>query len=122
MPIGVQRKNAWQKQIQFYLRAAWKQEPLTGPVTLDCLFMLSWPQSAPQRDPKAIQRWDDKHIIKKPDGDNYFKAFADSGQGILYLNDSQITRWSGEKQYLNPNIYNDCREGYTEMRLRWTDD
>jgi Holliday junction resolvase RusA-like endonuclease len=36
--------------------------------------------------PKLAEQWN----IKRPDGDNLFKAIADAGNGILWEDDSQI--------------------------------
>ncbi|MEE8466583.1 MAG: RusA family crossover junction endodeoxyribonuclease [Dehalococcoidia bacterium] len=117
-PIGVQKKNAWQDQIRFYLRAAWQQEPLEGPVTLDCDFFLPWLSSAPQKRTAAIKKFHAEQLVKKPDLDNLKKAFSDACEGILFHGDQQIVGGEPRKHLLSPDIYKDPFKGYTEIRFR----
>lgn len=117
-PIGVLKFQAWQQQIQFYLRPAWGREPLSGPVLLECYFYLPWPASAPKRKPDAIERWYWKHLVIPPDIDNMKKAFSDACQGILYHNDSQIVGGEPRKDILRPTIYKNVKEGFTLIRFR----
>lgn len=117
-PIGVLKFQAWQEQIQFYLRPAWGREPLKGPVVLDCEFYLPWPDSAPQKASASIQRWYESHLVMKPDRTNLYKAFEDACQGILFHNDSQVVRGEPRKDILNPNKLKTVKEGYTVVRFR----
>lgn len=111
--------KTWQTQIQVALRQAWgAKEPLKGPLLLECRFFLSWPDSAPQRNPKAIDKWYWKHLAMKPDIDNLKKAFSDACEGILFVGDQQLVGGEPRKQILNPNSYNQVKEGYTMIRFR----
>ena len=118
-PIGFLNMQAWQEQIRFYLKPAWgNREPLSGPVVLDAEFYLPWPESAPQRDSRAIEKWYWKHLAMKPDVDNHRKALSDSLEGILYHGDQQVVRGESRKDILSPHLYVTCREGYTRIRFR----
>jgi len=135
-PIGFLNMQSWQEQVRAYLRSAWKQEPLTGPVVLDCEFFLPWPDSAPQKRTEAIEKWYWKHLAMKPDLDNLKKAFSDScgaksavygrrGQlirpaelGILFHGDQQIVSGNVRKDILRPTIYKNPKQGFTEIRFR----
>lgn len=117
-PMGVLKCQAWQEQIRVYLRQAWgNQAPLTGPVALDCEFYLPWPDSAPQKHAAAIEKWWQKHRIKKPDRTNLYKAFEDACEGILFIGDQQVLRGEPQKELLNPNYWVDVKEGYTRIRF-----
>ena len=118
-PIGFNRMVAWQGQIQLHLRRAWgNQEPLSGPVVLDAEFFLPWPESAPQRETRAIEKWYWKHLVMKPDLDKLRKALSDSFEGILFHGDQQVVRGESRKDILSPNLYVACQEGYTRIRFR----
>ena len=117
--LGFLAMKAWQGQIQLHLRRAWgNREPLSGPVVLDAEFYLPWPESAPQRDSRAIEKWYWKHLVMKPDRTNLYKAFEDACQDILFRNDSQVVRGEPRKDILSPHLYVACREGYTRIRFR----
>lgn len=118
-PIGFQHMRAWQQQIQFYLSAEWgDREPLSGPVCLDIELFLPWPDSAPQKQAKAIETWYWKHLAMKPDRTNLFKAFEDACQKILFHGDQQVVRGEARKDILRPTVYTQCKEGYTVVRFR----
>ena len=117
-PLGVLKFQAWQEQIRFYLQPAWGREPLSGPVVLEAEFYLPWPQSAPQRSPKAIERCYKKHLVMKPDRTNLYKAFEDACEGILFHNDSQVLRGEPRKDILRPTVYTKYTEGFTKIRFR----
>ena len=114
---GFYAMKAWQEQVRFYLQAAWQETPVSGPVTLDTEFFLRWPQLAPQRDSKAMDRWYWKHLAMKPDLDNLRKAFSDCLEGILLYGDQQITAGKISKDILRPTKFVNCGEGYTQMRF-----
>ena len=116
--MGVLRFKAWQDQIRLHLRKAWPGEPLSGPVILDCEFYLPWPDLAPQKSPKAIYRWYWKHLAMKPDRDNLQKAFSDACEGILFHADQQVVDGRVKLDILRPTIYNNPKEGFTEIRFR----
>ena len=116
--LAYERRIAWQAQVRAHLLANWQQEPLSGPVVLDVDFFLPWPQNAPQKRREAIEKYHDTHWVMKPDVDNLKKAFSDACEGILYHGDQQIVAGEPKKHLLNPNIYKNCREGYTEIRFR----
>ena len=111
-PIGVLNFQAWQEQIQAYMRENWYWEPLTGPVVIDTTFYRPWPESAPQQQEVAKKRWEAKHILTKPDVGNYRKAFLDALENIVYWNDSQVIGGMEWKSYTR------SAEGLTVVWIR----
>lgn len=117
--LGFLAMKAWQGQIQLHLRRAWgNREPLSGPAVLDTEFYLPWSESAPQQRYESIERWYWEHLAMKPDRDNLQKAFSDACQGILVHGDQQFVDGQVKKEILSPNLYVNCREGYTRIRFR----
>ena len=66
---------------------SYKEKPLQGPVYVDFLFV--FPEL---KKPK-------EHKTSKPDLDNLIKLYADAANGILWMDDAQITMLSAEKKF-----------------------
>lgn len=78
--------SQWRARAAFFMKQA-MAKPFEGPVRLaiDAIFAL----------PKSLQRKKNPRIhrspcTKKPDFDNIAKAVCDAGNGILFLDDSQV--------------------------------
>jgi len=119
--VGFERMQAWQEIIMIAAREVMAGgPPMEGAITLNVMFFRVIPKTAPK--PRAIgesnklDRWLDVHIIKRPDRDNYQKAFSDALNGIIYVDDSQITEGSGAKDYAPIG-----KEGYTWAVIRSND-
>jgi len=112
-PPSHQRMQAWQAQIQAYLRHLWgNRGMIAGGVVLDTTFYRRWPQSAPQKQRDAMERYAIEHITKRPDTDNYRKAFTDACQGILFEDDAQVV-WGGTGKLYTSQ----WAEGFTEITV-----
>lgn len=66
-------------------------ELITGPVTLDLVFVLPKPKSYPKTR--------ELPMTKKPDLDKMTRSIKDALQGVFYKNDSQVNECHLYKQY-----------------------
>ena len=92
---------------------------------MDVLFCRSIPKKGPPKVPQLgkdpvkeikLADWCDAHLIKRPDRDNYLKAFSDALNRIVYVDDSQIIGGDGSKDYAPQG-----KEGYTWAVIRSND-
>ena len=112
--VGFLYMEAWQEYGAVQLRQQFRPEkPLDGPVALDVEFYRQLPATAPTSRLSAIKRYQDSHITKRPDLDNYRKAFSDFCQGILFWVDSQVVEGYTKKRFAEAG-----EPGYTLVRLR----
>jgi len=80
-------------------------EPLRGPVEVRITFFLPRPKShyAKARGGGSYLRpTSPTFVTTTPDGDKLTRATWDALTGVLFADDSQIVRWSGEKRYADP--------------------
>ena len=110
---GFKRMKAWQKDIQDELRLYWNREPITGQVILDTEFYRPRGKGCPQRQERAIAKWQANHITTRPDLTNYRKSCEDACNGILFNDDSQVVGGSMLKAYASQ-----YSEGFTVIRIR----
>ncbi len=83
------KTRAWQNYAKLIVKAAMKgKPPLEGAVKAD--FELYMPK------PKRLKR---KHPTTKPDATNTIKAAEDAMNGIVFIDDAQITRITAFKEY-----------------------
>lgn len=83
--------RAYRELAQFYMRRAYRGEPLTVPLEVEIETYAPRPQSRPKYVPPA--RWrtgEPAPRIGKPDNDNVEKALFDAGNGLLWRDDAQI--------------------------------
>lgn len=74
------------------------RQPIEGPVAMSFRAVFAIPQSWSKRKQQEALLG----VIRptgKPDADNLIKAVADSMNGIVYRDDSQITEITGSKRY-----------------------
>jgi Holliday junction resolvase RusA-like endonuclease len=88
-------------------------EIITAPVHVDIMFYMPITKSTSMKQ-KAMMLDGTIKYMKKPDGDNLEKFFWDGMNSIVYADDKQIYKWSGEKRYSN--------KPRTEITLKWEDD
>lgn len=74
------------------------RKPLEGPVKLDLAIGVSIPQSWSKKKAERAQAGYEKPT-KKPDLDNVLKAFGDALNGVVWVDDVQITSVSVHKFY-----------------------
>lgn len=84
-------QNTWRQDVRDAARDAWADRaPLAGPVAVRTEFVMPRPVSTPKgRTPPAV---------KKPDGDKLTRAIWDSLTHVVWVDDSQVTEWSGTKR------------------------
>lgn len=73
-------------------------EPISGPVSLTLYVELAIPQSWSKKK-QAAALAGDVQPCGRPDIDNFCKAIADGGNGILWNDDAQITLLTAAKRY-----------------------
>ena len=79
-------------------------KPLEGPLTALIFFYMPIPKSSTKAFKTACNSDDHEHA-KKPDLDNLFKSVTDGMNGIVYVDDSQITVAALRKVYSeNPRV------------------
>lgn len=89
--------NTFKAAVQMAARQAWSGAPDAGPLILRLTFVFPRPQAMTWKKRPMPREW----CLKKPDADNLFKSFADSLNGILWVDDSQIVQTTVEKLYAN---------------------
>lgn len=108
---GVVRSFTPQKTVAFESRVALAAEqamagmdPLEGPVALRLTIELPIAQSWSLKKKNGAINGSVKPT-SRPDIDNYIKAIADGGNGIVWKDDSQITDLSAVKRYgMQPGV------------------
>ena len=105
---------AWQEEIRGRVRSQWRGKALlAGGVTIDTAFYLRWPQTAPQRNARAMAIWREKHLAKKPDVENCAKACTDAVASVLFLvGDQQVIISRASKNFAEPG-----QEPYTVITV-----
>jgi Holliday junction resolvase RusA-like endonuclease len=79
------------------------QDPLDTPIALSVrvykTIPVSWSKAKRQQAESG-----DLRPVNKPDIDNYIKAVMDAGNGILWVDDSQVCELHSIKVYGSPRI------------------
>lgn len=78
----------YEAYLRHCMASAWKRPPLDGPVAVSIEIKTAIPASWSQKRKAAAL---DRPASCKPDLDNVLKALADSGNGVLWADDKQIT-------------------------------
>ena len=99
-PGGKSTRFDTQKQIKLIYGITLREQhegPLfLGPLHIDIRFYMAVPQRLSPR--KAKDLHDSYHHIR-PDFSNMLKLIEDIGTGIIYKDDAQIAKFTGEKKY-----------------------
>ena len=111
---GFLEMQAWQEQIRAVVRHQWgKKALLAGGVVVDTAFYLRYPQTAPQRNARAMAIWRQKHLAMKPDLDNLRKSCSDGVASVLFLvGDQQVVSSRASKHFAEPG-----QEPYTVITV-----
>ena len=96
------------KQFKSLLRSLavhqYARPPLLGPLSVSLTFYRPVQSSISKTERERRLSNESKPVVK-PDTDNYIKSTLDALNGILWHDDSQIVKISGEKRYSdNPRI------------------
>ena len=96
------------------VRHQWGRKALlAGGVVVDTAFYLRWPQTAPQRNARAMAIWREKHLAMKPDLDNLRKSATDSVASVLFeIGDQQVVSGRMSKDFAEPG-----QEPYTVITV-----
>jgi len=99
-PIGFTRMKVYQTEIQIAVKKAMAgAEPFKGPIRLNTYFYRSMPTNAPKGSVKRIA-WVRRHLLlTRPDLTNYRKACEDALNGIVFLDDGQVTEGEMSKAW-----------------------
>ena len=94
----------WESEVaQIARQAMGSQDPLDTPVALSVrvykAIPVSWSKAKRQQAESGILR-----PVGKPDLDNYIKGLMDAGNGILWVDDSQVCELHSIKAYGSPRI------------------
>jgi Holliday junction resolvase RusA-like endonuclease len=90
-------------------RAMEGADPLSGPVSLTLFVELPVPQSWSLKK-KAAALNGAVQPCGRPDLDNYIKAVADGGNGVLWNDDAQVTEMTARKRYaVQPGVHVEVR-------------
>jgi Holliday junction resolvase RusA-like endonuclease len=83
-----QRTN--EKEIIYYMRQQWKQPPIKSKVHLSVAAFFPIPASWPKYKKETAEA---EEKTSKPDMSNLIKDIEDCGNGILWVDDAQITKF-----------------------------
>jgi Holliday junction resolvase RusA-like endonuclease len=74
--------------------------PVSGPISMNLKIYMPIPQSMTKRE-RAIAESDETALphIKKPDGKNIRWGIEDALEGLAFVNDSQVCKYSDSKTY-----------------------
>jgi Holliday junction resolvase RusA-like endonuclease len=88
---------AYEKALGYAARMAWRGDPITGPVAVRVIASMPIPKSWPKAKQFDARTGQLPHT-SKPDADNILKML-DALNGIVWIDDAQITFASVQKQY-----------------------
>ena len=98
----------WKQAVALCLRGKRPKMIASGSVMISMTFYLYPPQTvskAKSKRPLENRELEKIFVDKRPDLDNYVKAFLDASDKILFKDDGQIAAMTAQKLYsLNPRI------------------
>lgn len=90
------------KQFKSFLRSLassqYSRPPLLGPLSVSLTFYRPVQKSISQSERERRLSNESKPVVK-PDTDNYIKSTLDALNGVLWHDDAQIVKITGEKRY-----------------------
>lgn len=93
--------QAFKAAVILAARQAWHHPPVDGPLEIRLRFRFPLPASARALSKRIVASgaYLPYSACKRNDGDNLEKAVWDALTGIVFADDGQICRWSGERVY-----------------------
>lgn len=94
----------WKKAVALHLRGKRPKMIASGPILISMTFYIRPPQYVSKSNTKnPLKNWELEKIFvdKRPDLDNYVKAFLDASDKILFKDDGQIAAMTAQKLYSN---------------------
>lgn len=91
--VGRQKLSSWRAEVAREAQNVATGELMEGPIGVEINFIMPKPKSAPKR--KIF-------CDKKPDIDKLVRSTFDSMTGVLYKDDSQVSRIKATKTYVSP--------------------
>ena len=111
-------QKAWQKEVREQSEAAYKGEPIEGPVVVELEFVFTRPKShygTGKNSCKLKPSAPDFHIIK-PDLDKLVRSTLDGMTGVLFADDKQVVESTACKYY---GGLNGCRVTIKDGESSW---
>ena len=85
--------RAAEQELRLLMRSKWRGKPLDNALRVELVFFIAKPKSVNRPYPSV-----------RPDADNFAKLVMDCGNGILWMDDSQIVDLRVRKEYGEPSI------------------
>jgi Holliday junction resolvase RusA-like endonuclease len=91
----------WRERVALAARQAYAGPPLAGPLAVEFAFVVARPKGhyGSGRNAQAVRPTAPKYPTGRPDTTKLIRAAEDSLKGICWLDDSQIVRQFGSKDY-----------------------
>lgn len=107
-PYELKDMTDWKRAVALHLRGKQPRLIAKGPIMMCMTFYIYPPQTVSKsktKRPLENRELEKIFVDKRPDLDNYVKAFLDASDKILFKDDGQIAAITAQKLYsLNPRI------------------
>jgi Holliday junction resolvase RusA-like endonuclease len=85
-----EKTSTYEARLRHAMRSSWVGAPLVGPVALGAAVYVRPPESwSKKKREAAMALW---WVVAKPDVDNVLKSIADAAKGIIWNDDTQMTK------------------------------
>lgn len=94
----------WKKAVATHLRGKKPKMIASGPIIISMIFYIRPPKRISKigtKKPLSNRELEKIFVDKRPDLDNYIKAFLDASDKILFKDDGQIAGMTAQKLYSN---------------------
>jgi Holliday junction resolvase RusA-like endonuclease len=97
---------------RLYLKQEYHGPPLTGPLTVNTVFVMPRPE---RLNKKKFAPWGRAPHSSRPDIDNLVKSLFDAFKGLAWIDDAQVTRLDARKCHAEKN-----EQPHVEIEIRET--
>jgi len=89
---GSDKLMSWRELLGISAKMAWREDPVSGPVSLNCLFLFQRPKThyGTGKNSMTLKPSAPMSHIQKPDNDKLLRAVEDALTGIVYIDDCQV--------------------------------